>query len=207
MTISTTIPPSTSDGKRVDCHSSSRMDLHPSRPFPSIAACPKIHGNSMRIGLKLLSAGVLAGVLDIIFATLLTLARGRSPEHMLQAVASGLLGKSAFAAGMASAALGLACHLLISIAMAATFFAVGRRWKYALTHLDQSVIAFGILSWALMQYVVVPLSAAPFVLPNTSVSIGTSLFSHILLVGLPIGLIARLAILTPATGPQSRLGA
>jgi hypothetical protein len=148
----------------------------------------------MRTGLKVVSAGVVAGFLDIAFATLLTLARGRSPEHLLQAIASGLLGQLAFRAGTAAAALGLVCHMLISVAMSATFFVIGCRWRYVLDHLDQSVIAFGVVSWALMQYVVVPLSAAPFVLPNTAVSIGTSLFSHILLVGLPIGLMARVAV-------------
>src|SRR5690606_18332597 len=124
----------------------------------------------------------------------LVLARGRSPGHMLQAIASGILGRPAFHAGIASALLGLVCHLLIAIGMASVFFAAGRRWRYALDHIDQSGVAFGLVSWALMQYVVVPLSAAPFALPNTSDAIGLSLFSHILLVALPICLIARRTI-------------
>jgi hypothetical protein len=148
----------------------------------------------MRYATRIVLAGVSAGTLDIMFASLLTVARGRSPEHMLQAIASGVLGRPAFSAGAVSAVLGLALHLLIAIAMACTFFAVGKRWKYAREHLDQSVFAFGIASWAIMQYVVVPLSAAPFKLSNSSVEIGLSLFSHVLLVGAPIVLIVSPAI-------------
>lgn len=141
----------------------------------------------------LLVAGLLAGVLDILFAIALVLARGRSPAHMLQAIASGVAGKAAFDGGAPSATLGLALHLAIAIGMAAVFFLAAQRSRYVLAHLDQSVIGFGVLSWAAMQFVVVPLSAAPFKLPLTSTGVGTSLFSHILLVGLPIGLLARRA--------------
>lgn len=155
----------------------------------------------MRYVSKVMAAGVLAGTLDILFASMLTWLRGRSIEHMLQAIASGILGKAAFQAGLAGAILGLMSHLLIAVAMAHVFALVARRWRYALDHWVQAVVAFGVGSWAAMQYVVVPLSAAPFKLPNRPAEIGLSLFSHIVLVGLPIAMIVRGA----HRGRESRL--
>ncbi|BCT93170.1 hypothetical protein LYSHEL_21930 [Lysobacter helvus] len=140
------------------------------------------------------SAGLLAGAFDIAYAIGLVLSQGRSPARMLQAIASGVLGKPAFEGGLPIAAFGLACHLAIAVGMAFVYYAAAQRWRFLVEHIVASAAAFGVGSWMAMQYVIVPASAAPFVLPADPASIARSLFAHVVLVGLPIAWIVRRAL-------------
>ena len=88
--------------------------------------------------------------------------------------------------------LGLVSHLAITCAMAALFIFASRRVAW-LRH--QPLIGgavFGLAAFAVMNYVVVPLSAAAVQSPKGVFLIG-GLLAHVLLVGLPIALAARWA--------------
>jgi hypothetical protein len=76
---------------------------------------------SSNLRLPLLGAvigGLVAGILDIIYAFILSGLAGRKPLGALKAVASGVLGAEAFKGGMPTVALGLVLHLGITIAAA-----------------------------------------------------------------------------------------
>jgi hypothetical protein len=135
--------------------------------------------------------GLVAAMLDITDACLFWwLARGVTPAAILRGIAAGLLGKAAYAGGLATAALGGVLHVLIACVMAAVYWlaclrlpALYRRpWFYG--------IAYGAVTFLVMDYIVLPLSAAR---PGTfwPIWFADDLLSHALLVGLPIALIAR----------------
>jgi uncharacterized membrane protein YagU involved in acid resistance len=142
----------------------------------------------------MLAAGLVAGVLDIVNAIAFwRLYAGTGATAILQSVAAGLLGKEAFAGGAATAALGLLVHLLIMCAMAAVYWLAARRWRWMLERPVLAGIGYGLLTWAAMNYVVVPLSRAsapPFILPWFV----DGLLAHLLLVGLLFAVVARLAL-------------
>jgi hypothetical protein len=139
----------------------------------------------------ILAGGLVAGVLDIVNAIAFwRLYNGASATAILQSVAAGLQGKAAFTGGASSAALGLLLHFLIMFAMAAAYWLACRRWPALLRRPVPAGIAYGLGTWAVMNYVVVPLSRAsspPFI----PAWFADGLLAHVLLVGLPFALIAR----------------
>lgn len=109
-----------------------------------------------------IAAGTLAaGTADLAFAWSFWAAKaGVSMQRILQSISRGLLGKSSFDGGVATAALGALLHYAIIAAMIATYYAASRR----LPVLARSWVTFGSLYglalYAVMTYVVVPLSRA-----------------------------------------------
>ncbi len=139
----------------------------------------------------MLGAGLLAGVLDIVNAIAFwRLYAGTGTTTILQSVAAGLLGKAAFAGGAGTAALGLFLHLAIMCAMAAIYWLACRRWRWLLAKPVQAGIAYGLLTWIAMNYVIVPLSRAsspPFI----AAWFVDGLLAHLLFVGLLFAFVAR----------------
>ena len=134
-------------------------------------------------------ATVLCGTLDIVFAMSLTLMRGREIPNMLRFVASGPF-QHATDWGASGAALGLAVHFTLMAIMVAWFMVAARNVP-ALT--DKPWLAgliYGLITWAVMNLIVVPLRF-PAAWPPKPMAIGTQLFAHIVLVGLPAAYIAR----------------
>lgn len=110
-------------------------------------------------GLVLLG-GLLAGTLDLVVACTFWGLRGIAPARIAQSIASGLLGARAFALGAPSALLGLALHFLIAIAFIAAFrIALAARPGLA-RHRLRNGLAYGVVLFLAMNYVVLPLSAA-----------------------------------------------
>lgn len=140
------------------------------------------------MGRTIAMATLVAGTLDILFAICLSLYFGRNPMDMLRYVASGPL-PPATEWGAAGSILGLAVHFTLMAIMAAGF-AVIIRWRPAILETPlRSGIAYGLVTYVAMNWVVVPLRFhAP--LPPKPLSIATQLFAHIILVGIPMALIA-----------------
>ncbi|MGB8522375.1 MAG: hypothetical protein WCD43_05380 [Candidatus Acidiferrales bacterium] len=67
-------------------------------------------------------AGLLCGVMDITAAFITWWPKGVKPPRLLQGVAAGWLGHKSFDGGMATAALGLAFHVLIAFTAATVFY-------------------------------------------------------------------------------------
>jgi hypothetical protein len=147
---------------------------------------------------RALMFGTLAvGTLDILDAFIFFGLRGAQPIRILQSIAAGLLGRSAFQGGVPTAALGLFLHYFIAFGIVAVFFGVARVMPWLLRRPFLTGPLYGLAAYAVMNYVVVPLSAAggggtppPPVLLN-------GLLIHAFGVGLPAALAARAAFGPP----------
>ena len=145
---------------------------------------------SVAAGYAILWGGLVAGVLDAVDGVIAFGTQGLNPIQVLQYIASGALGKSAFRGGMAAAALGAVFHFLIAWVAAAGFVFASRRIPALRTQAVASGLLYGVAVYFFMNYLVLPLSAvapSPF-------HIGLFLngvIGHALFVGLPIALYSR----------------
>ncbi len=132
-------------------------------------------------------AGLLAGGLDLTATSTLMKIQGIPLKRLLQTIASGALGPSAFKAGKKSAAAGLFFHFLIALIASAIYYAASGKLPYLLEHPLLCGTLYGIAVHLVMSRIVLPLSAAPKrqFSPKTFF---TQLVIHILYVGLPISL-------------------
>lgn len=143
----------------------------------------------MNAGRRILTAALVAGTLDIAAAALLALQAGRTPDKMLRGVASGPF-PDAPHWGAGGAVLGLAVHFAIMAVMAAVYALAADRLPQLKARWLAAGIGYGLATWVVMNLVVLPLRW-PTVFPHLDAqSLATSLFCHIVLVGLPIARIA-----------------
>lgn len=140
----------------------------------------------------ILLAGLIAGTLDIISAiTMSGIYSGTfRPIRLLQGIASGAVGKSAFEGGVGMALVGLIFHYCFAMMFATVYFLL---FPY-LPFLRRFPILwgglYGIVAWAIMNGVVVPLSKitpAPFNWEKALINIAILM----VMIGLPIALMAR----------------
>jgi hypothetical protein len=133
-------------------------------------------------------ATAISGTLDILFAMILTLWFGREIPNMLRYVASGPI-PAATDMGMGGAILGLLIHFaLIAIMAAVLMFYLKRNPDY-LEHPIWMGVVYGLITYAIMNWIVVPLRF-DMPLPPSPLSIATQVFAHIVLVGIPMALVA-----------------
>ena len=138
----------------------------------------------------ILWSGLIAGAMDITAAFVNWGFRGIRPARILQGIASGLLGPSAFQGGAATAALGGLLHFFIAFSAATVFFLASRKWSVLMQRAVLAGTIYGIAVYTVMYWVVVPLSAVrrgPFSWEATVIAIVT----HIFCVGLPISLAVK----------------
>jgi xanthine/uracil permease len=141
--------------------------------------------------LGVLVGGFIAGTLDITYAIIRQAGRGRSPEWTLQSVATGWLGKASFDGGTGSAALGLVSHYGIAIGAAGVFYLASRFIPFLRERAVLSGLIFGVCVFLFMNWVLIPLSAAPFKIPFNSQVLSEGFASHAILFGVPIALAVR----------------
>jgi hypothetical protein len=133
-------------------------------------------------------ATFISGTLDILLAMLLTLWFGREIPDMLRMVASGPF-PAATDMGAGGAILGLVVHFTLIAIMAAIFMWIVRLRPALLDTPYRTALAYGVVTYFAMNWLVVPLRfGSP--LPPKTLSIVTQLFAHIVLVGIPFALVA-----------------
>ena len=133
-------------------------------------------------------ATLVAGILDILFAMILTLWFGREIPDMLRYVASGPF-PAATEMSAGGAVLGLLVHFALMAIMATVFMLVVRSRPVLLDTPRRTAFAFGVITYFAMNWLVVPLRfGTP--LPPKTLSIVTQLFAHIALVAIPFAQIA-----------------
>jgi hypothetical protein len=139
----------------------------------------------------ILIGGLVAGTLDILDAFAFSYAAsGVTPVRVLQAVASGVLGRSSYQGGVATALLGLTLHFFIATTAAAVFVAASRAMPALRRHAVTFGLLFGLAMYFTMYWIVLPLSAFRAGAFNWP-SFINGILIHALGVGLPIALIAR----------------
>jgi uncharacterized membrane protein YagU involved in acid resistance len=133
-----------------------------------------------------IAGGFLAGTLDILYACIFWAAKADlPPSRILQSVAAGLLGKASFEGGAATAALGLLLHYFIACTMAVAYYLAARRWNALVRRPVAWGIVYGLLLYVVMNYIVVPLSAAsPGSKDPTWIALTVAV--HAFLIGVPI---------------------
>jgi hypothetical protein len=135
-------------------------------------------------------ATLIAGTLDILSAFVFAGMAGMGPEGVLTYVASGPFGDGVRGGGPLWAAAGLAVHFAIMACMATAYVLVARRIPALVRHPVPAGLAYGVLLWLIMYWAVKPLRWPDAPLPHTAWGIANALFSHCILVGLPIALVA-----------------
>ena len=139
----------------------------------------------------ILIGGAIAGALDITYAIGFSALRGVPPIRILQSVASGLLGAPAFHGGWPTAALGLLLHFCIALLWATIFYFASRAIPFLTRHPVISGLFYGFLIYALMNLVVLPLSAFPRKVTFPLLVLITGILVHMFCIGLPIALAVR----------------
>jgi hypothetical protein len=140
-----------------------------------------------------------------------------TPQEVLQSVASGWLGREASrAGGWNSAFLGLGSHFLIATLMAAAYVLAAQSFKALTKNWVLWGLVYGLILYVAMNYVVAPLSAAggdgrfalsigeitsrlqdsfsgvrPRYDANYPWMIPATVFTHTVLVGMPIAWVAQ----------------
>lgn len=107
--------------------------------------------------------GLVAGALDIVYAFIVygPLSYGVTPMQVLQSVAAGWIGREvARDGGMGTALLGLGTHFMIATIMAAVFVFAASAFSALSKRPVLWGFVYGLVLYVLMNYVVVPLSAA-----------------------------------------------
>lgn len=110
---------------------------------------------------------------------------------VLQYIASGALGNAAFQGGVATALLGVLFHLVISFAIAAVFILSAERIPPLRRYPIASALLYGFGAFIVMNLIVVPLSAAPPLPTPTTPWLIEAVIEHILMIGLPLGILVR----------------
>ena len=137
--------------------------------------------------------GLITGMLHliiqvgIVFGLLL-----KSPYvSSLQFVASGAMGTASYTGGLATALLGLVLELLMTIIIAGIFILSADRIPLLRQHIIPGSLLYGFGVFIVMNFIVLPLSAAP-PLPAPPMWLFIEIIlEHILLIGLPLGILVQ----------------
>ena len=138
-------------------------------------------------------AGLIIGAADeIIYHWFITNVLGGIPLiSVYQYIASGALGESAFAGGIATVLLGVFFHYLISIVIAGVFILSADRISLLRRYIIPGSLLYGFGVFIVMNMIVTPLSATPPIPAPTTPQLMVTILDHILVFGLLLGLLAR----------------
>jgi hypothetical protein len=147
--------------------------------MPSTDALPRPPGFAWT---SALIAGAVSASIDLSYVFLFYGVQGIAPLRILHSIASGWLGRAAAQSGWAGGALGLVSHYFILIVAAAICLALRPHLSLLRSRPYIAGIAVGAGIWLTMNYLVLPLSAAPVFHP-TAVSALSNFAVHLLLLG------------------------
>lgn len=159
----------------------------------TLVASDNLTGSARRPLKTIVVAGLVAGALDITYAFIIWGLRGVTPIRIGQSIASGLLGReSAVAGGTATGMFGLLLHFVLATIIAAIYYGAARNIRLLVDRAVPFGIAYGLVTYAVMNYVVMPLSAIGAVGDGGPAYIRiTGILVHMFLIGLPIALLTR----------------
>jgi hypothetical protein len=136
--------------------------------------------------------GLIAGILDITGACVASWLRASVPPvRVFQSVAAGLLGGASYTGGAKTAALGLALHFFIATTWTIVFYIASRKLRFLIQQPIVWGLVYGVVVYAFMNFVVLPLSQFPQRGAPTLSSRLINLVIIMFCIGLPIALIVR----------------
>ncbi len=140
---------------------------------------------------RLLQAGLLTGITDGIFSSVLSVAFYDSTvTRLFQGVAGVLLGKEAFDGGVSTALIGVLMHFGVAFGWSAVFLFLVLRWSWIRRVLGSPygvikvAALYGPLVWVVMSLVVIPLLLQRP--PTINVRWWVQVIGHFPFVGIPI---------------------
>lgn len=141
----------------------------------------------------LIRATLVAGTLDLLSALTYALLEGKNPLAVPVGIASAIW-PGAIKAGAPALVVGVLLHFLIMLVMVAVFVAAARRMPWLTAKPVASGLLYGLLLWAVMNLIVLPLRW-PSIFPHiTALSLAEQIFSHTVLVGLPLAWMASRSV-------------
>ncbi|AIF46088.1 hypothetical protein [Dyella japonica] len=133
----------------------------------------------------LIRATLIAGTLDILSALTYAVMAGKNPLAVPVGIASAIW-PGAVKAGAPALLVGVLLHFAIMLVMVAVFVAAARKMPWLTTRPVTSGLIYGLVLWAVMNLIVLPLRW-PALFPHfTAISLAEQVFSHTVLVGLPL---------------------
>ena len=137
--------------------------------------------------------GLILGMLHLIIQSWFVFSiLEKSPFiSVLQYVASGAMGNAAFAGGPATALLGLVFDVIMTTIMAGVFILSAHRIPLLRRHVIPGALLYGFGVFVVMNFIVLPLSAAPPLPAPPMWLFIENILVHILLIGLPLGILVQ----------------
>jgi uncharacterized membrane protein YagU involved in acid resistance len=135
----------------------------------------------------ILLGGVIAATIDIGAASLIA---GRSPTFIMQAIAGGLLGKATFGGGIGTMILGTVLQEVMGVLIATIYVVLSKTVAGLLRRWIISGLAYGVIVFFVMNYIVVPLSAWKLAPHFTPVKFAANM-AAMLLFGLIVAFFSR----------------
>jgi len=103
-----------------------------------------------------IAGGLIAATIDIGSAVLIS---GHSAARILQTIAGGLLARASFEGGLRTVFLGLLLQELMGLIIAAIYVGAALSWPALRRRWIGWGVAYGVMIFLVMNYVIVPLSA------------------------------------------------
>lgn len=143
-----------------------------------------------------LTAGLIAGTLDIIAACLNAYIKNdTAPMQVLKGVASGAFDPKTFSNGTLLAVCGLLIHFFIAISFTIFFFSLTRQFPTLIKFPIPIGILYGIFVWAAMRFIILPyfsrLNPKPIVGKEAIINAAIAAAIIVVCVGIPVALLAR----------------
>jgi hypothetical protein len=135
-------------------------------------------------------ATLVVGTLDISDAFIFYGLRGVSPTRILQGIASGVLGRTAFSMGHRAALLGLFFHFFIAFSATAVFLLASKKLPLA-RHPWLYGGLFGVALYIVMNYIVLPISKIGLRPTPPLISLVNGIAALVFCIGIPLAFIAR----------------
>jgi hypothetical protein len=129
---------------------------------------------------------------------------GITPWRIFRYIASGFFGQDAFEGGPGMMWLGVAIHFFNAFVIVGVYMVAGRHFPMLVRHPVVFGLAYGAAVHLVMQFVVIPLSAASHAKAVDPWLLLHSLLSQAVTVGLPSALFARAAARRPVSNSLSQ---
>ena len=126
----------------------------------------------------LLTGGLVVGSLDLLFAWGYWARHGVSLPRILRSVAEGWYGQASHDMGGTSAIVGAVSHYFIATMFVVVYWLAARRLPGLLAHPYRYGLVYGLLLYAAMNFVVLPLSAAGMPAFANHAWVGASIVAH-----------------------------
>jgi len=154
------------------------------------ASEPQTAARTLPLSRAILYATLVVGALDAADGVIFRGLHGQNPIQVLQYIASSLLGAQSYSGGLATAGLGLVLHFAIALVVATIYILASRRVAALRTHWVFMGLLYGAAVWAVMNLLVLPLTAVAHG-PIATAALFNGLIGHALFVGLPSAFFAK----------------